>query len=245
MQVFKQGWRRASIAALVAATLAISGCASTGSTMLGGTQLDPRLTQGNDAEFFSRSGFEACAGAAVAGVALCLLAAPSKQKATCAVVAGIAACGIAMGTNYYLDYRRSQYKTTGEMLDAVTQDVEKDTQKLQQRSQTLQAVIETDRQKIEQLRLDVAQGKLDQASARKQLRNVDADIARIKQEQDNIDNKIAAYREAAASTQDGSKKDLKKLDTQIEKLQAEAAKLRTAMGTLSTQRDSLDWGKIV
>ncbi|MDX3983621.1 MAG: hypothetical protein QHC88_00075 [Achromobacter sp.] len=245
MRAFGKGLRRASIAWLVVATLAISGCASTGSSMLSGAQLDPRLTEGNDAEFFSRSGFGACAGAAAVGVTACLLAAPANKKAMCAVIAGIGACGIAMGTNYYLDYRRSQYKSTGAMLDAITQDVEKDTAKLQQRSQTLQAVIETDTQKIEQLRLDVAQGTIDQTVARKKLRDIDADIARIKQEQENIDNKIGSYREASVSTKAGSQVDIKKLDAQIEKLQVEADKLHGAMGTLTTQRDSLDWGKTV
>ncbi|WP_419204883.1 hypothetical protein [Bordetella trematum] len=173
-------WRRAWMAAMMAATLAITGCASTGSSMLGGAQVDPRLDAGNDAEFFSRSGFQACAGAAALGVAACLLTAPSNKKAMCAIIAGVAACGVAMGTNYYLDYRRSQYKTTGEMLDAMTQDVEQDTQKLQQRSQTIQAVIDSDKQKLAQLNAEVKTGRMQEEAARKQLRNIDANIARIK-----------------------------------------------------------------
>ncbi|MFQ1064818.1 hypothetical protein [Bordetella trematum] len=236
-------WRRAWMAATMAATLAITGCASTGSSMLGGAQVDPRLDAGNDAEFFSRSGFQACAGAAALGVAACLLTAPSNKKAMCAIIAGVAACGVAMGTNYYLDYRRSQYKTTGEMLDAMTQDVEQDTQKLQQRSQTIQAVIDSDKQKLAQLNAEVKTGRMQEEAARKQLRNIDANIARIKKEQANIDDKIASYREVSAATTGGSKAEIKKLDAQIEKMQVEAAKLRNAMGVLTTQRDSLDWGK--
>lgn len=245
MRIFHAFWRRHAMAALMAVSVGITGCASTGSSMLGGAQLDPRLTESNDAEFFSKSGYQACAGAAALGVAACLIGASGSDKLTCAVIAGVAACGIAMGTNYYLDYRRSQYKSTGAMLDAVTKDVEQDTQKLQQRSQTLQAVIESDKQKLAQLRREVAQGKLSQADAQKQLRNVDADIAKIKEEQDKIDDRIAAYREASASSKDGSRADIRKLDAQIGKLQAEATKLRKAMSTLTAQRDSLDWGKSV
>src|SRR5690606_32339231 len=169
MYLFKPNWHRIALALLLAAALVISGCASTGSSLLGGAQTDPRLTQGNDAEFFSRSGFQACAGAAAIGVAACMLAASADKKAMCAIAAGVAACGIAMGTNYYLDYRRSQYKSTGEMLDAITNDVEQDTQKLQARSQTLQEVMASDQQKLAQLKLEVDQNKIDQAAAQKRL----------------------------------------------------------------------------
>ena len=52
------------IAFVVASSLLMTGCANTGSSMLGegeGDGTDPRLTQGNDAEFFSKSGYQACA----------------------------------------------------------------------------------------------------------------------------------------------------------------------------------------
>lgn len=241
MQFFSPGWRRTSIAALLAMSVTLGGCASTGSGLLGSrSPVDPRLTTNDDAAFFSKSGFQACASAAAVGVAACLLSG-SSNKATCAIVAGIAACGIAMGTNYYLDYRRSQYNTTAEMLDAVTSDVEKDTQRLQERSVTLQEVIESDKQKLAKIQFDMAQQKLDAATAKKQLEGVDADIAHMRNEIDNIDNRIAAYREAAASAEKA--KERRALDTQIEKLQAEATKLHSAMGSLTAQRDSLDWGK--
>lgn len=242
---FKNNMYRASVAGLMAVTLALSGCASTGSSMLGGNggQLDPRLTQGSDAEFFSRSGFQACAGAAALGVAACMLGASSEKRAACAILAGVAACGAAMGANYYLDARRSQYKNTNEMLNAMTQDVEQDTQKLQQRSKTLQEVIDSDKQKLAQLNSDIAQGRLDQATAKQTLADIDTNIAHIKKEQETIDGKIASYREAAASTGNEKQADVKKLNGQIESLQAEAAKLRNAMDGLTAQRDSLTWGK--
>lgn len=70
--------------------------------MLGGNggTADPRLSAGNDAKFFSTSGYQACAVAAGAGVLACALS-NSGNKAACAVVAGLAACGVAMGANYY------------------------------------------------------------------------------------------------------------------------------------------------
>ncbi|SAI39073.1 lipoprotein [Bordetella ansorpii] len=241
MWEFKKNLRRVSLALAVA--MALNGCASTGSSLLGGeSQLDPRLTQGNDAQFFSRSGFEACGAAAVVGVAACMLAGTAEKRATCAIAAGIAACGIAMGTNYYLDQRRAQYKTSNELLGAMTNDVQQDTQKLQQRSATLQDVIGTQQQKLVELNVDIAQGRIDQAAAKKRLAGIDENIAYIKKEQDKIDSKISSYREAAASTS-GGKADVARLNAQIETLQGEAAKLRAAMGGLTAQRDSLSWGK--
>ena len=84
-----------------AACLVLTGCASTGSSMLGdsgGGKADPRLTSGADAKFFSTSGYQACAVAAGAGVLACVLS-NSGNKAACAVIAGVAACGVATTTS--------------------------------------------------------------------------------------------------------------------------------------------------
>ena len=167
----------------------------------------------------------------------------SSNKIACSAIAGVAACGIAMGTNYYLDQRRSEYKTTGALLDAMTRDVEQDTQKLKLRAQTLNAVMDDDKKKLAQLDQEVRQGKVEQDAARKELRNIDANIAKIKQEQERIDDRIASYREAATTEAGTSGADIKRLDAQIENMQAEAAKLRKTMTALTAQRDSLSWGK--
>ena len=59
-------FKRLLLGSAVAGALFLTGCASTGSSMLGaGSSADPRLTQGNDAEFFSKSGLQACADKAV------------------------------------------------------------------------------------------------------------------------------------------------------------------------------------
>lgn len=68
---------------LIAGSVVLSGCSSTGSSMLGGSanKADPRLTSGSDAQFFSKSGFQACAMAAGAGVLACTYQAVTKPSA--------------------------------------------------------------------------------------------------------------------------------------------------------------------
>ena len=51
------------LSCVMSASIVLSGCASTGSSMTDATA-DPRLTQGEDAEFVSKSGYQACAAAA-------------------------------------------------------------------------------------------------------------------------------------------------------------------------------------
>ena len=115
--------------------------------MLGkGVRPDPRLTQGNDAKFFSQSGLEACMMGA-AGAVVGLLAG-GKNKGTAAVVGAVAACGVAMGANYYLDVRRGQYQNTSDQLKAMGDDIKTDTQKVQARSNSIKAVMADDKRKL-------------------------------------------------------------------------------------------------
>ena len=238
MSFLSQASRRMFLACMVAVSVGIAGCASTGSSMVGGAKPDPRLTKGTEASFFSRSGMQACAGAAAVGVAACMLTAKGDNKLMCSIAAGVAACGIAMGTNYYLDQRRKEYSNTAQLLDAIATDIDQDTEKLRQRATTIEEVIESDKQKMVALEADLKQQKLEESAARDQLAGVDANIQRMKRELDNVDKRIASYREASATTPDGAV-----LDARIQELQAEAAKLHNAMGSLMAQRDSLDWGK--
>ena len=77
--------KRTAICLMVSASLILSGCASTGSSVTGNQPAtDSRLTNGQEAEFFSASGFQACAVAAGMGVAACMLL-KSEEKTQCAI----------------------------------------------------------------------------------------------------------------------------------------------------------------
>ncbi|MGL5037781.1 MAG: hypothetical protein ACRC6F_08635 [Aeromonas sp.] len=114
--------KRTAICLMVSTSLILSGCASTGSSLLGSKPAtDSRLTSDDEAEFFTASGLQACVVAAGAGIGACLLL-KAEKKAACSIAAGIAACGVAMGANYYLDNRRAQYSNTGERLQVMSND---------------------------------------------------------------------------------------------------------------------------
>lgn len=147
MQHVRRFTPRTLLGSLMLGVALLSGCASTGSSLLSGAQADDRLTSGQDAKFFSRSGFQACAGAAAVGVLACMLS-NSSNKAACAIIAGVAACGVAMGTNYYLDQRRTEYANTTERLAAMQRDVEADTANILERTRTAQQVIADDKRQI-------------------------------------------------------------------------------------------------
>ena len=205
MSFLAQKWKRIPVALMVACSVAISGCASTGSSMLGkGVRPDPRLTQGNDAKFFSQSGLEACMMGAAAGAVVGLLAG-GKNKGTAAVVGAVAACGVAMGANYYLDVRRGQYQNTSDQLKAMGDDIKTDTQKVQARSNSIKAVMADDKRKLERLQSDITAKTGDQAAAKRELAQIDANIGVIKKDLSNMKNVADQYRQAGAQTRGSAK----------------------------------------
>jgi len=160
--------------------LVLTGCQTTGTTPAANqAPVDPRLANSSSAQFFSKSGWQACAGGAVVGMLACQLGNPSK-KAQCMVAAGLAGCGVGMGANYYLDNQRSQYANAEDRLDATIADVRKDNQELQMLSDTARSVIADDKRKIEQIKQDIAANKVQSAQAQKQLAEIDANTAYLK-----------------------------------------------------------------
>src|SRR5690554_1589088 len=138
-------FKKLFIGSAVAGALLLTGCASTGSSMVSnGSSADPRLTQGNDAQFFSKSGYQTCAAGAAVGVAGCLLSGTSNRT-QCAIIAGLGACGVAMGANFYLDQRRNEYASTTERLEVMSQDIQQDTQRVIARTETARQVLADDR----------------------------------------------------------------------------------------------------
>lgn len=228
---------------LIATMLVLSGCASTGSALLSkGPAPDPRLTSGNDAQFFSKSGFQACAAAAGVGVLACMVS-NSSNKATCAIVAGIAACGVAMGANYYLDYRRSQYANTGERLNAMTNDVKADTQKVIARTDTAMQVITDNKTTLSKIQADMKAQQLDQAKAKQDLAQIDKNIEVMSTDVDHMKDKVKQYEEVAqAEKASGNTKQVKGIDGEIAKMKKRVASLETEVDELYTQRSAITLG---
>lgn len=230
------------IAIILTGTLLLGGCASTGSSMVDSSKTDPRLTQGNDAQFFSKSGYQACAVGAGVGILSCALS-NSSNKAVCAVAAGITACGVAMGANYYLDQRRSEYSNTGQRLTKMNNDVQLDTQNVIARTATAQQVINDDQTRIAQIKQAMAANKLNTAKARTDLAEIDNNIARMRKDLTNMRSKANEYAKVAQQErQDGAGVEIQQVDSSIKKMNEKVAALQKEVDGLYTQRSAITLG---
>ena len=234
------------ISLMLVASLVLTGCASTGSSMLGDSNsapADPRLTSGNDAKFFSTSGYQACAVAAGAGVLACALS-NSGNKATCAVVAGLAACGVAMGANYYLDQRRAQYADTTQRLDKMTSDVQLETAKVAQRTDTLQRVINDDKQQIATIQKDIKAKTVDKAKAQRDIASIDTNIGLMRKDLSNMKTRVTEFEKVAQlERQNGSSQaDVQKVEAEIAKMNTKVVALQQEVDGLYSQRSAITLG---
>ncbi|CAN7171987.1 hypothetical protein [Pseudomonas umsongensis] len=235
------------IAFVVAGSLLMTGCANTGSSMLGegegeGDGTDPRLTQGNDAEFFSKSGYQACAVGAGVGILACALS-NSNNKTVCVIAAGITACGVAMGANYYLDQRRAEYADTTTRLAKMNSDVEQDTQKVIARTATAQQVINDDHAQIAQIKKDIANKRVDRNRAQAQIAGIDSDIARLRKDLANMRTKVTEYRKVAdAERSQGSSAEIRQVEMNIQRMNQKVVSLQKEVDALYSQRSAITLG---
>ncbi|HWT68572.1 MAG TPA: hypothetical protein VN214_05615 [Pseudomonas sp.] len=231
------------IAFVVAGSLLMTGCANTGSSMLDDNEsADPRLTQGNDAEFFSKSGYQACAVGAGVGILACALS-NSNNKTVCVIAAGITACGVAMGANYYLDQRRAEYADTTTRLAKMNSDVEKDTQNVIARTATAQQVINDDQAQIAQIKRDIANKKVDKSRAQAQIARIDSDIARLRKDLANMRVKVTEYSKVAnAERAQGANDEIKQVDMNIQRMNQKVLSLQKEVDALYSQRSAITLG---
>lgn len=176
------------------------------------------------------------------GVLACVLA-DSGNKTVCMIAAGVTACGVAMGANYYLDQRRSEYSNTSERLQKYNSDVQLDTQKVVSRTATAQQVIKDDQAQIAQIKRDLASKKIDQAQAKKQIAMVDGNIAQLRQELDNMRVKVKGYNDVVqAERAQGNAPELKQIDANISKMNEKVASLQKEVDGLYSQRSAITLG---
>lgn len=234
---------KAVLGFVLAGSILLSGCASTGSTLTSNSApADPRLTQGNDAAFFSKSGFTACAGAAGVGVLACALS-NSSDKATCAIIAGISACGVAMGANYYYDQRRSEYANTDERLQMMSADIQADTEKVVARTETMQRVIRDDEQSLAALQKLIKSNQVDRAKAEQELADVDKNLAHMRKELANMSNKVTEYEKTAKLEREaGAGAEVTRIEKEISQMNLKVAALQQEVDGLYNQRSAITLG---
>lgn len=190
---------------------------------MGGSDVDPRLTSGEDAKFFSKSGLQACAVGAIAGALACAVS-NSGNKAACMAIAAVAGCGVGAGANYLLDSRRAKYANNEQRIDSFIDDVQSDNKKLQTRIQNINVVLRENEQTLQQLQRQVASRQIDQRKAKQELDRIKANKAYLEKELAAINARVDGYQEI------------------IEKERASGVntrKLQTELVQLSRTRDSM------
>lgn len=203
-------------------------------------QADPRLQNSTEASFFSRSGFEACIGGAFVGAVICQ-ASNASDKKDCMLKAAFVGCGVAMGANYYYDYRRAQYASQEQLLDAMIADVQEDNRKLQSLNNTAKTVLAENKKQLDKIKSDIAQNKVDTAEASRTLQEVDANAKYLKTTLADLKKREQEWREVAAKETSGGAR-LDALNSEINRMQQQIAVLESDIDALYGQRSAIQLG---
>lgn len=220
-------------------TLALAGCQTTGQGVSANntTQADSRLQNNADVAFFSKSGWQACAGGAALGALACALS-NSSNKGVCIAAAAVAGCGVGMGANAYLDNQRQKYASKEMQLNASINDVQAENKKLQNASAVAKTVIDENRQTMTRLNRDIAAKRVDRAAASKKLAGIDANIVTLRKTVADMKTHEKQWVDvSAAAKNQGS--DTAKLDSEIEKMHHQVVALQAELDSLYTQRTAL------
>lgn len=202
---------RSAFVALVSC-LFLVGCQNIG----GGGDVDPRLTQGEEAQFFSKSGAQACAVGALTGVLACALS-NSGNKAACMAIAAVAGCGVGAGANYLLDQRRAKYANNEQRINSFIQDVQSDNQKLQARMQSISVVLQENQKTLQALDKQVAAKQIDQNKAKQELDRIKANKAYLEKELANINARIDGFQDIIEKER-AVGADVRQLQSQLDQL---------------------------
>lgn len=235
--------------------LALAGCLATGAGGGAGAgagqsnmapveavSADTRLTTGEGADFFSKSGWQSCMVAGGGTAVLCM--ALGEKPARC-LAGALAVCGVAMGANYYLEQRRSEHSNTAQRLNAMTDDVKADTEKVAMRAQTMRGVISDDKKRIAALQKTIKANQVDTQAARKELAQIDKNLEVMRKELGVMKTKSTNYQEALAKEGTDSKlrkADVAKMDGEIQKLNKQVAMLEKEIDSVYTQRSAITLG---
>lgn len=214
-------------------TMVLTGCQS----MSKNKDIDPRLAQNEDIEFFSKSGMTACAAGATVGALACL-AASKDNRAVCMVAAAVAGCGIGIGTNAYLDNQRKNYSSKEQQLNAMITDIQKENNRLKSASSTAKSVISDDKRELAKISADMKQKRLDKVSAEKKLKGVDANIVVLRKSLTDMKKRQTEWQEISGKSSEQGMKTAS-LDLQITQMKTQVSSLEKELDSLYSQRTAI------
>ncbi|MDF7679334.1 YMGG-like glycine zipper-containing protein [Enterobacteriaceae bacterium ESL0689] len=240
--------RRNILCVLISATLFLSGCVDTGSSLL--NKADTRLTSGEQAKFFSSSGAEGCGvgallGAGVGALVGALAGDDSSDVVTGAVVGGAAGCATGMATNYYLDSVQKNYATTSDRLNGMERGIREETAAVKKTASVMNQVIRDNRATLSRISQQKDKAGFNTASARKELAKIDANIKVMKDKISMMKEQDAGFKNALKNqrtTTKAEKEKLASMNQQYNDLNSQIAALENEANGLFAQRKALSLG---
>ena len=221
---------------MLSSSLALAGCAGTGSS-------SSSLDSGDDAKFFSSSGWGSCAWGAAGGAALgaltgLLTGGDTESTVAGAAIGGAAGCAAGMSANYYLEKQRKTYVKKEDRLNAYIADVRQNSQMVQKSTAKLNAATAKNNQLIAKVNSQLKSGTIQKAEAKQQLAQVDADIKErlsvMKSNLNMLSDTANAERSSGASS--------KRLDQEISQLRKQVSTYEQALQAQVKQRSAIQVG---
>ncbi len=228
------------VALIVAASLAVSACASAPPSQsepsdnytVNYTPQEAALRE--DSNHFAVTVVEGVAVGAIVGSLLGGLIGGGWKSAAIGAGVGAVAGGVA-GT--YIANKQSEYADAEERTDAMIADVRQDNEKLVAYIATARDVIDNDRRRLASLNAQYAANQLDASQAKMQLARIRENQQVITETANSLRERRDGYVEASAATERERSADemaelnreIAILDSNIEQLEAELSSLDTAL----------------
>jgi septal ring factor EnvC (AmiA/AmiB activator) len=180
-----------------------------------------------EAQFFSESGIVACAVAGGATGVLVAVFDKSKDRYWHAVLAAVAACGVAAGANYYLEAKRVEHADNEGRLNAMITDIRNENARLNSLIASTEVVIAEEKAKFDRidaeykrkaLSLDQAKTRLASIEDNKQF--LEETLAKLKSREAEWQRVAQQERQSAANTA-GLDREISQLHERIAQLEGQ------------------------
>ncbi|HDR0995384.1 hypothetical protein M8848_07100 [Pasteurella multocida] len=243
MMKMKQS-RKSILGVLTLSTaVVLAGCQNTGGSYFGSQS---SLSTGEEAEFFSDSGWNACAwgaaGGAVLGAGVALLSGKDAGTAAAVGVAGAAAgCGALMGTNYYLEKQRKAYAKKEDRLNAYIAETRQNSDMVRKATAKAKTQLDRNNKTLVNLNKQLKSGAIQQADAKKQLAQIDADIKAAQNNLASMKKRAQTLREVA-SKEKSSGLNVSRFEAEIASLNKQIATYERLVDASSKQRSAIQIG---
>lgn len=221
----------------VTASLVLAACASA-PTRSPVYSAEDRLRE--DSRAFRSSDAEACLLVGTGAGLLAYFLTDSRhsgRRTRNALIAAAAGCGVGVGTNRYVQAKRTQYADEEVRLQAMIQDVRADNARLRRVVNAAREVVDDDRRRIEAIDRAYAQRRISLAEARAQMAAVDNNRAYLEQTLANLRQREREWRRVADQERRRNPgAAMARMDQEIDRLEKQIASLEYELEILVDRR---------